>query len=164
VSPTPAAPRRQPLLTRLYADFGRARRAIQALKAAGVPAEAISVLSCSIGNTNEIERATGASDDLEDVAVRQHPLTEFVDWLGRVGSVTVPGFGAVLGTGDLWQDVAVGARNRGAITGALVGIGVPIEQAERFEKSVRRGDVLIVVQGRDLTTSPEQLRSLLDAT
>jgi hypothetical protein len=60
--------------------------------------------------------------------------------------------------------VAVGARNRGAITGALVGIGVPIEQAERFEKSVRRGDVLIVVQGRDLTTSPEQLRSLLDAT
>jgi hypothetical protein len=147
----------------VYADAAQARQAIQALRSAGVPGDAISVLSRSTDDADEIERLTGASDDLEDAVVRHHPVADFVDWLGRVESVVVAGFGAVLGTGDLWQDVARGAHNRGAITGALVGLGVPVDEAARFEESVQRGVVLLVVHGPSLSTSAEQVQSILDA-
>jgi hypothetical protein len=148
-------------VARLYADSAQARRAIQALQSAGVPGEAISVLSRSTADAEEIERLTGASDDLEDRAVRRHPVEDFVDWLGQVQSVVVAGFGAVLGTGNLWQDVARGADSRGAITGALVGLGIEVDEAARFEEAVQRGDLLLVVHGPNLTASAEQLESIL---
>src|SRR5262249_61603063 len=92
-------------VVRAYADAERVRRAIEHLRSADVPVEAISVVSRSTGDAEALERATGASDDLEDTAVRRHRFADFVDWLGRVESVVVPGFGGVLGSGNLWQDV-----------------------------------------------------------
>jgi hypothetical protein len=132
------------------------------MQTAGVPADAISVISRSTVEADEIERVTGASDDLEDAAARRHPLSDFVNWLGRIESVAVPGFGAVLGTGNLWQDVARGAGSRGAITGALVGLGIPVDEAERFEQSVLQGELLLVVHHSGSKTSAERLQSILD--
>jgi hypothetical protein len=73
-------------------------------------------------------------------------LAEFVDWLGRVESATVPGFGAVLGTGDLWQDVSAAGTGRGAITGALVGRGFSVDEAANLEAAVFAGKILVVIQ------------------
>ncbi len=161
VSHRDAAPPTQPV-ARLYADHSRVRHVIQALRSAGVPADAISVLSRSTVEADNIERTTGVSDDLEDAAIRRHPLSDFVDWLGRIEAVAVPGFGAVLGTGNLWQDVALGARKRGAITGALVGVGIPVDDAKHFEEAVLLGDLLLVIHGPDLGMSHEQVQSMLD--
>lgn len=148
----------------MYADHAQARRAIQALQAAGVPADAISILSRSTTEADNIERTTGVSDDLEDIAIRRHPLSEFVDWLGRIEAVAVPGFGAVLVTGNLRQDIALGAPKRGAITGALVGLGFPVDDAQRFEEAVLLGELLLVIHGPDLGMSHEQLQSMLATT
>ena len=150
-------------VARLYADHARARRGIQALQAAGVPADAISVVSRSTVEADTIERTTGVSDDLEDASIRRHMLSDFVDWLGRIEAVAVPGFGAVLVTGNLRQDVALGARQRGAITGALVGLGFPVDDARRFEEAVLLGDLLLVMHAPNLDMSHEQLQSMLDA-
>lgn len=94
-----------------------------------------------------LEHDTGASEDIEDVALHRNRLAEFVEWLGRVESAAVPGFGAVLGTGNLWQDVSGAGRGRGSITGALVGCGVPVDEAARLEQSVFDGRILVVVHG-----------------
>ena len=94
-----------------------------------------------------MERDTGVSEDLEDATQHRHRLADVVDWLGRVESAVVPGFGAVLGTGDLWQDVTVGGNGRGSITGALVGLGVPVDEASNLEQAVAGGQILLVVHG-----------------
>ncbi len=150
------------VVTRVYGDAAHATRAIATLREAGVPAEAISVLSRSTTEAEAIEDTTGASDDLEDAAIRRHPLTDFVDWLGRVESVVVPGFGSMLGTGNLWQDVARGGGRRGGITGALVGLGITVDEAARYEQSLSSGEVLVAVHDTDLSVPGEQIASILD--
>jgi hypothetical protein len=133
-------------LTWIFTTSQEARKAILALEAAGVPSRSISVVTRVPRDAESIEHDTGASDDLEDAAYRGR-LTEFVDWLGRLGGAAVPGFGSVLGTGNLWQDVARAGRGRGSITGALVGVGVAVDEAERLEKAVFKGATLVVVHG-----------------
>ena len=132
--------------TRVFTTYPEARAAIVALEASGVDPRAISVVTRSPRDAETLEHDTGASDDLEDAAYRNR-LGRFADWLGRVGSAAVPGLGPVLGTGDLWQDVALAGRGRGSITGALVGAGVPVDEASRLETAVFDGQILVVIHG-----------------
>ena len=136
-----------PPVTRVFDSYHEARDAIAALENAGVDPRAISVLTRSPRDAETLEHDTGVSDDLEDASVHRGRLEHFVDWLGRVGSAAVPGFGAVLGTGDLWQDIRVAGSGRGSITGALVGCGVPVDDAARLEQAVLDGQILVVVHG-----------------
>ena len=130
----------------VFGSFQEAREAIRALEAAGVAPRTISVVTRSPRDNETLEHDTGTSDDLDD-AVHRTRLAQFVDWLGRVESAAVPGFGAMLGTGNLWQDVSAGGSGRGSVTGALVGSGVPVDEAETFEKAVFEGRILVVIQG-----------------
>ena len=135
-------------VTRLFPSYQQAREAIRALEAAGVSPKSISVVTRSPDQAETLEEDTGASDHLEDVSVHRGRLRQFVDWLGKVESVTVPGFGGVLGTGDLWQDVQRSGNGHGAITGALVGAGVPVDTAASLEQAVLGGQILVVVHGK----------------
>lgn len=132
--------------TRLFPSYQQAREAIRALESAGVPPQSISVVTRSPQDAETLEQDTGASDRLEDVSHRSR-LGQFVDWLGKVESVAVPGFGGVLGTGDLWQDVQASGTGHGSITGALVGVGVPVDTAAGLEQGVNAGQILVVVHG-----------------
>jgi hypothetical protein len=134
-------------VTSVFDSYQAARDAIRALEAAGVEADAISVVTRSPREAETLEYDTGASEDLEDATVHRSRLSRFVDWLGRVESVAVPGFGAVLGTGDLWQDVQLAGSGHGAVTGALVGCGVPVDEADRLEQAVFSGRILLVIHG-----------------
>jgi hypothetical protein len=136
-----------PPVARVYSSHQAARDAIRALQAAGVHSRAISVVTRSPAEADTLEHDTGASEDLEHASHRDR-LTEFVDWLGRVGGVAVPGFGSVLGTGDLWRDISPAGSGRGSITGALVGVGVPVDEAADLERAVFSGQILVVVHGR----------------
>jgi hypothetical protein len=136
-----------PPRTRTFTDYKDARDAILAIEGAGVAHRCISVLTRLPRDTEVLEHETGVSEDLEDAANRSR-FSKIVDWLGRVGSVAVPGLGPVLGTGDLAQDVTLAQDGRrGSITGALVGVGVPVDDAERLEESVFAGQTLVVVHG-----------------
>jgi hypothetical protein len=146
-------------VTRVFTSSSDARKAILALEAAGIAARSISVVSRLPRDAEALEHDTGASDDLEDAAYRNR-LIEFVDWLGRIGAAAFPAFGSVLGTGNLWQDVARAGRGKGSITGALVGVGIPVDEAEQLEKSVFDGRILVVVHG---AYDPARVTSALGA-
>ena len=135
-----------PPTARVFDSYREAEVAIRALEAGGIDPPCISVVTRSPRDAETLEHDTGASDDLEDASYRSR-LEDFVDWLGRLGGAAVPGFGAVLGTGNLWQDIALGGKGRGSITGALVGAGVPVEQADALEDAVFAGRILVVVHG-----------------
>jgi hypothetical protein len=133
-----------PPVTHVFRSYQEARDGIRALEASGVDPEDISVLTRSPEDAERLEHDTGASDDLED-SVDRGRFGLFVDWLGRFESATVPGFGAVLGSGNLFQDIQVAGPGRGAITGALVGSGIPVDEAANLEKAVDEGQILVVV-------------------
>jgi hypothetical protein len=116
------------------------------------------VVTRSPADAETLEHDTGVSEELEDATQHRHPFSDFVEWLGRVESATVPGFGAILGTGNLWQDVSTAGGNRGAITGALVGMGVSVDTAADYEQAVFEGQILVVVHG---PVDPEQVESIL---
>ena len=138
-------PESAPPIARTFATHAEARDAILALEAAGLSPADISVVTRSPRDAETLGHDTGISEHLEDASVHRHRVSEFVDWLGRVESATVPGFGAVLGTGNLWQDISLAGRGRGSITGALVGRGVPVDEAATLEQAVWDGRILVVV-------------------
>jgi len=136
------------VVTRVFASPQLARDSIRALVASGVKPRSISIVTRSAHDADQLQLSTGVSQDVEDAAVHRGRLAQFVDWLGQVESVVVPGFGAVLGTGDLWQDVQRSGSGRGSITGALVGCGVSIDDAADLERAVFGGQTLVVVHGK----------------
>ncbi len=149
------------VIARALADYAHALEAIRSLETAGVDSDDISVITRSPGEADRLEHATGASGDLEDSTRHRHHLADFVDWLGQVEAVVVPGFGSILGSGNLWQDVSPSAGDRGAITGALVGLGLPVDEAAGLEDAVFDGHILVVVHG---PYDPITVSSALDPT
>ena len=135
-----------PPIARSFANYAEARDAILALEAAGLSPADISVVTRTPAEAETLEHDTGASEELEEATQHHHRLADLVDWLGRVESAAVPGFGAILGTGDLWQDVSMAGNGRGSITGALVGLGFSVDEAANLEAAVFDGRILVVIQ------------------
>jgi hypothetical protein len=131
---------------RLYGGHEQARAAIEALKAAGVEAQAMSVITRSTAEAEQLDRETGVGQDLEQ-AVQAHPLRDLLDWLGRIEAIAVPGFASVLATGDLGLHLSAASPAPGAITAALVDLGLSVDEAARHEREVLDGGILLVVDG-----------------
>src|SRR6202022_941905 len=132
----PEAPSRRDdtLIVGVFGDHLLAREAILALEQAGVEPEAISVLARAPGEARSLDLETGASRDLEGVT-SSHRVHDVLDWLASIGGA-LPGFGPVAGTGNLGLNVARARSQRGAVTGALVGLGLLADEAARYEELV----------------------------
>jgi hypothetical protein len=139
-----------------FSDHARARDVILALEGAGIEPDAISVLARAPGESRSLDDETGASRDLEGVTT-SHRVHDVLDWLASIGGA-LPGFGPVAGTGNLGLHVARAQSARGAVTGALVGLEVPVDEAERYEELVMAGQILVVVHG---TADPAAARAAL---
>jgi Heat induced stress protein YflT len=126
----------------VFADHAQARAAIESLEAAGVRGNAISVLARVPAEVWELAKETGADRRAEESTLR-HPLGDLAAWLAGIGA-TLPGFGTIAGTGTLGLEVARAGSGGGAITGALVGLGVPVDEAARYEEEVFDGRILVV--------------------
>jgi Heat induced stress protein YflT len=140
VSETSSAP-----IVGVFRDHLRARDAILALESAGVDPDAISVLARSPAEATSLMVETGASDDLEQ-DTHTSRLHDILDWLASYGGA-LPGFSPVAGTGNLGLEVARSTSERGSVTGALVGCGVPVDEAGRYEDEVLAGRIVVVVHG-----------------
>ena len=70
-----------------------------------------------------------------------------VGWLTGIGSLVIPGLGAIAGAGPILgglSGMAVGATV-GAITGGLLGLGIPEYQARQYEGKIKAGNILVSV-------------------
>lgn len=148
-------PTAAPPLARVFASHEQARAAIEALKAVGVEAHAMSVVTRSHAEAELLDRETGVGQDLED-AVQAHPLRDLLDWLGRIEAITVPGFSSVLATGDLGLHLSAASPAPGAITAALAELGLSVDEATRLEQAVLDGGILLVVDGAAAASASAQ--------
>lgn len=147
----------------LFESRDEAERAVRDLHEAGFDRDGIGVVLRERDAEGRMLEATGsgAVEGAATGAATGGVLGGLLGLLVGVGALALPGIGpivaggvlaSVLGTaaGTAVAGAGIGAA-AGGLLGALTGLGVPDDEAERLERGVREGGVLLVVhpEGRD---------------
>lgn len=135
----------------VYDSHKRAVEAIKNLKASGFPMKEVSLLGSTDAQYKDLE-----TEKSEKVAVEMAPaeigvlLGTVAGILTGVGVFAIPGLGLLYGAGALIGAVAgfdVGLIGGGLIS-ALSIIGVESSKASEYEKYIKEGKSLVIVQGK----------------
>jgi len=137
------------VLVGVFDDRSQAQQAVNALKRAGFTDEQIGVISR--------ENGTGASGtDSDDTYAGEGAVTGLAAGAG-IGALwglgilagVIPGIGPAIAGGTLGvllSSAAAGAAAAG-IAGALVGLGIPEDEAKHYESEFNAGRTIITVKG-----------------
>ncbi|MEN6616467.1 MAG: quinol:electron acceptor oxidoreductase subunit ActD [Syntrophorhabdus sp.] len=137
----------------IYANREMVERAVDQLKAEGFRSEDISVLLPEGGGTKEfaVEKETKAPEGAVTGAGAGVIIGGALGWLTGIGLLTIPGIGPFLAAGPIVSALAgIGAIGVvGGIAGALIGMGIPEYEAQRYEGRVKEGGILLSVHADD---------------
>lgn len=127
-----------------------ARDAIRALRGAGFAAGDISLLAADRGEARELASETGThtGEGAATGIVAGGILGGLGGWLVGIGALAIPGVGPFIAAGAFGAALtgaAVGA-GVGVIAGALIGMGLPREEADWYEREVKGGGTLVAVR------------------
>jgi Heat induced stress protein YflT len=130
-----------------FADPDQARAALQELVDAGVPPGSISVLAHNRRDSERLAHEAGVDDRLAASAWNNR-FEDFLGWLSGIGAAVVPGVGPDVATSTLAASFRAGeaGAGEGSLTGALVGLGVPVEEAQGYEEQLTAGRIIGVVR------------------
>jgi len=131
------------IVSSVLASEAEADRAVEELRKAGFDRDRISVL---MSDSTKTRLFPGDAEKVE----------EGTGWGAGLGAIAggVAALASLPGAGGLFVAGPVGAVLTGAATGAvgggtagaLVGLGVPSDRAERYERRVREGGVAVAVE------------------
>ncbi|HEV2206614.1 MAG TPA: hypothetical protein VGR36_08740 [Candidatus Acidoferrales bacterium] len=144
----PESPAGKTTVFGVYANYSDMERGIGQLQAAGFRGDDISVLLPEGAGPAPIpqskrNRAEGAAAGGVSGAVVGGAL----GWLAGIGVLVIPGFGLLLAAGPLLATLAgvgVGGAVAG-VAGALIGTGIPENEAAKYESRLKTGAILISV-------------------
>lgn len=130
-----------------------ASKLVDSLKQGGFRSEDISVLMSdkkgtkAFAESNETKAPEGAAVGAGTGAL----LGGGLGWLTGVGALAIPGVGPLIAAGPIMAALSGAALGGtlGGITGALIGMGIPEEDAKRYESSINSGKVLVSVHSDD---------------
>ncbi|PLR76880.1 hypothetical protein CU633_13315 [Bacillus sp. V3-13] len=133
----------------VYDTHEEAIRAVEDLKMQGYRSEEISVIGRNDDEVDEVTEATGtkADEGLAAGAATGGALGGLAGLLAGVGALAIPGVGPIIAAGPIAATLtgaAVGA-GAGGLTGALIGMGIPEDEAGRYESEVKAGKILVLV-------------------
>lgn len=120
-----------------------ARRAIEELHQAGYSDEEIGYLT----RASAIESEAGTEASIANGAVEGGLVGALI---GATAALLIPGFGPAIAGGILaaaLSGAAVGAA-AGGIVSALIGIGVPEEEARHYQKELEAGHTVVTVKAQ----------------
>ncbi|KAB2330610.1 general stress protein [Bacillus mesophilum] len=124
--------------------------AVERLRADGYRSEDISVISRNRANLDEVTKETGtkAEQGLATGAATGGVLGGLTGILAGVGALAIPGIGPIVAAGPIATALAGAAVGAGAgsIAGALIGMGIPEDEANRYEGDVKEGNILVIVE------------------
>lgn len=149
-------------VTRVYDTYSDARDAVNALEAAGVDADAISLVS------NQTDADSGATGDGAAAgAGAGAAIGGGAGLLAGLGVMAIPGLGPVVAAG--WLAATAAGAVAGAVTGAAAGgligalneTGMSVEEAGAYAEGVRRGGALVSVRVDE--TQKSRVLDILDS-
>lgn len=141
------------MITHSYDNYDEAVRVVNALEAAGVPHEDVSLVSGDKDRTvattviDHNRTATGAGTGATIGTV----LGGGAGLLAGIGSLAIPGVGPIVAAGWLIAAITgagVGAA-AGGLVGSLTGAGVSEADAHTYAEHVGRGGTLVTVRSTD---------------
>jgi hypothetical protein len=145
----------------LFTSRDEAEQAINALKDRGFRGDQIGIAMRDRTQQGELMEDTGskAAAGATTGAVGGGLLGGIVGFLVGVGALAIPGIGPIVSAGVLTATLGtVGATTlagagigvaAGGIVGALVGMGIPENEAKYFDTGFRKGHVLVTVNAGD---------------
>ena len=143
------------MITHSYDSYDHAVRAVNALEAAGVPHDDISLVS---GDKNRDVGTTVAGDAAEHTHTGAGTGASFGTALGGgagllagLGALAIPGIGPVVAAGWLIATLTgagIGAAT-GGLLGSLTGAGVSETDAHAYAEHVGQGGTLLTVRASD---------------
>lgn len=131
----------------LATDQNQAERIVQRLQGSGFTTGDISVLHTDSMSDDEHSavRATKATEGVTKGATAGGLTGGAIGLLAGIGALAIPGLGAFIAAGPMMaalSGVALGAT-AGGVVGGLIGMGLPEDEARRYEEKVKRGHFLI---------------------
>ncbi|MBT2687682.1 general stress protein [Bacillus sp. ISL-47] len=132
-----------------YDTEQEAIQAVEKLRSEGYRPEDISVISKNQEDVDAVTEETGTKTEegLATGAATGGVLGGLTGLLAGVGALAIPGIGPIVAAGPIAATLtgaAVGA-GAGGIAGALIGMGIPEEEAHRYEADVKSGKILVLV-------------------
>ena len=133
----------------VYDTEAEAIRAVEDLKAKGYRADDISVIGRNRKDIETITDETGtkAGEGAAAGAATGGAIGGLAGLLAGVGALAIPGIGPILAAGPIAATLtgaAVGAGT-GGLAGALIGMGIPEDEANRYDSYVKEGKILVLV-------------------
>lgn len=134
-----------------YQSELEAIEAIEDLKRRGYRSEEISVISKNSENVEHIQEKTGthAADGAATGAATGGILGGVGGVLAGLGALAIPGIGPIIAAGPIIAGItglAAGA-GVGGLAGALIGLGIPEEEANRYNEHFNNGRIIVFVDG-----------------
>lgn len=145
----------------ILADRDDAERAVRALHDAGFARDSIGVAMRDRSVEGKVIQETGsrAAEGAAVGAMSGGVLGGLVGLLVGAGALAIPGIGPVIAGGVLASALGVAGGSAaagagigaatGGVFGSLVGLGVPDDDARRFERRFHDGGVLVTVDAGD---------------
>ncbi|MDQ0219099.1 hypothetical protein ELQ35_12200 [Peribacillus cavernae] len=133
----------------VYENGDDAVRAVEELKAQGYDQDDISVVAKDRDEVDAVNEETGTKTEegLAAGAATGGLFGGAAGLLAGVGALAIPGIGPILAAGPIAATLtgaAVGAGT-GGLAGALIGMGIPDDEADRYERDVKEGKLLVLL-------------------
>jgi len=133
----------------LFKSQSSLEKTVEDLKAKGFRSADISALLPSTDSTKEfaVTNNTKTPEGASTGAVSGLAIGGALGWLAGIGSLAIPGLGALVAAGPIVGMLAgAGAgASVGGLAGALIGFGLPEYEANRYEGRIKDGGLLISV-------------------
>lgn len=141
----------------VFTSPAEAERALDALKAAGIGPEQVSVVAKDPGQTAELIEAPSSTDGGIGQGAGTGAITGGIfgglgGFILAISALPLPGIGPVVGAGII-AAALLGAGlgvSAGGLVGALVEEGVNEEAAREYEAHIGQGSILLGVRARDV--------------
>jgi uncharacterized membrane protein len=133
----------------VFAAEYEASRVIEELKRQGCRTEDISIIARNSESADTIrdESGTQAPEGIATGAATGGLLGGLTGLLMGIGALAIPGIGPIIAAGPLAATLAgaaIGAGS-GGLVGGLIGLGIPEEEAKRYDNYVDEGHILVMV-------------------
>ena len=133
----------------------QAVRIASRLRTEGFSANDISVLCPDCDSTRDfaVDNSTKAPEGTAIGAGTGAVVGGTLGWLAGIGILAIPGLGPFIAAGPIMAALsgAAAGGTLGGVSGALIGMGVPEYEAQRYEGKLKDGHILLSVHADDST-------------
>ena len=131
----------------VYDNGEEAVKAVKKLQEEGYGRDDISVVAKDKEETKNVTDKTKVDNGLAAGAATGGVLGGLTGLLAGIGALAIPGVGPIVAAGPIAATLSGMAAGIGAggLAGALAGMGIPDEDAERYERDVESGKILVLI-------------------